>query len=247
MRPVWILVAWLAALPAAAADDPPRRMAFSAPVTVAADGRAEVGPVEGIQGPLADVVRTELARLPYIQANHGGEPIASTVLVDGDVVLVPAGDEFEVFIEGLETQPRLIDWRPADYTAPLLRSRQGGTIALVLQVGADGHVHGSTVAHGKNSHIIAAAREAVADWRFQPPVEGQGFEVGAAFWFHGSWETPSLPDIPCTVPPQGAHLPDDDGCLRITETTGAVSVGRVPHVPHLVRPPAPPSVSGWTR
>lgn len=248
-----LLLAWLAA-PAARAANLPERFAFSAPVTVAADGSVQVGAIEGFQGRLAEVVRAALEDVHFVPAIRGAAPVASTILVDGEAVLVPTGDEFEIAIEGLETQPRLLKWRPADYTVGMVRQRESGAIALLLQVGADGRVQDSTVVHGEHEEMIETARLAVAEWQFQPPVDGQGFEVGAGFWFHGSWENPDLldlPDIPCSVQPQAAHLPGEDGCLRISETTvskgtrsGRASVS-IPFVPHLVRTPAPPSAGGY--
>lgn len=246
-------LAWLAASPSALAADVPERFAFSAPVTVAADGSVQPGTIEGIQGRLAEVVGAALEDASFIPASRDGAPVASTMLVDGEAVLVPVGDGFELAIEGLETQPRLLKWRPADYTMELVRERKSGAIALLLQVGADGRVQDSAVTYGSNKKMTRAARLAVADWQFQPPVEGQGFEVGAAFWFHGSWDDPAflgLPDIPCNVQPQAAHLPGEDGCLRISEATvsrasrSELESGTVPAVPRLVRTPAPPSAGG---
>lgn len=218
MRSAWLLAALLATLPAAAADDT-RRMHFSAPVTVAADGSPEVGALEGIEGPLAEVVQGALRELPFVPASRDGAPVVSTVLLHGSAVLVPVGDEYEVAIEGLETEPRWLARRPADYPIAMARRQEEGTVSLVLQVGTDGRVHDSTVAHGGNRHFIAAARDAVADWRFEPPVEGEVFEVGAAFWFHGHGDGAAVPDVPCDIRPPAAHLPGDDGCLHITETT----------------------------
>lgn len=215
---VLLVLAWLAAAPAVAADDA-RRLSFNAPVTVAADGKPDVGVPEGIEGPLAEVVQGALRGLPFVPASRDGAAVASTVLVHGIAVLVPVGDEYEVAIEGLETEPRLRARRPPDYPIAMARKQEDGVVALVLQVGADGRVHDTTVAHGGNRHFIAAAREAVADWRFEPPVEGLGFEAGAAFWFHGHGDGARLPEVPCSIQPQAAHLPGDDGCLQTTETT----------------------------
>jgi len=253
-RVAMFLLAMLAALPSAMAASVPERFAFSAAVTVAADGSVQVGGIEGFQGRLSEVVHGALGKLDFIPATRGGVPVPSTVLVDGEAVLVPVGDDFEIAIEGLETQPRLLKWRPADYTPEMARERKSGAVALKLQVGADGRVQDSTVTHGSDTDMARAARLAVADWQFQPPVEGHGFEVGAAFWFHGSWDDPAvlaLPEIPCNLQPQGAHLAGEDGCLRISESTIAkasraeVESGKLPVVPLMVRSPAPPSAGGY--
>ena len=229
----------------ALAADTRDRWPFSAPVTVAADGSADLGDVEGVSGPLAEIVQAALAELPYVPATVEGVPVESTVLVDGVAALVPVGDQFEVVLEDVTTQPRLVAWRPADFPLPSLRARQGGVVTLVLRVDGNGRVTDTAVVDGTDSGLADAARTAVADWRFRPPIEGRPFEVGATFWFHGNWEAPVVPESGCTLLPAAAHLPGDDGCLRVTETTGAaVRRGGDPHVPHLVRPPAPPSAGG---
>lgn len=219
MRRALLACAWLAAAPCAAAEGDSRRLPFTTPVTVAADGSADVGPLEGVEGALAEVVQGALRDLPFVPATRDGAPVASIVLLHGTAVLVPVGDEYEVAIEGLETEPRWLARRPADYPIAMARKQEGGTVALVLQVGADGRVRDSTVVRGGNRYFIAATREAVGDWRFEPPIEGHGFEVGAAFWFHGHGDGATFPDVPCNIQPQAAHLPGDDGCLQITETT----------------------------
>lgn len=246
-RVAMILLAMLAALPSAMAANVPERFAFSTAVTVAPDGSVQVGGIEGFQGRLSEIVHGALGKVQFIPATRGGVPVSSTVLLDGEAVLVPVGDDFEIAIEGLETQPRLLKWRPADYTRSMLEDRVSGAVALRLQVGADGRVLDSVVVQGEHETMIEAARLAVADWRFQPPVDGQDFEVGAGFWFHGSWEDPAIPDLPCSVPAQGAHLPGEDGCLRISETTGSVGGSGTysPPVPRQIRTPAPPSAGGY--
>lgn len=232
------------ALPAAASAKVKERMGFGATVTVSADGRVSVGEVEGVQGPLAGVVRDAVAGMDFVPGRVGGAPVDSTVLVDGDVVLDPVDGEYDVILARFETQPRLRAWRPADFPVAELREREDGLVSLVLQVGADGKVTGSDVLSSDGNGFTEAARAAAADWRFEPA--GVPFEVGAAFWFHGNWSYPRVPDVPCTVPARMAHLRGDDGCLRISETTGDIVIrgSGGPYTEVVVRTPAPPSAGG---
>ena len=240
--------AWFAVLVvpfAAAVAKVPERIAFSAPVTVAADGTVKVGEIQGAQGELAVVVRDALADLPYVPGKGlDGQSAASTVLVDGEIEFDREGDEYEVILVDFATQPRLLHWRPADFPVDRLRVEEEGTVSLVLQVAPDGRVTGSEVMSSRHPDFTEAAREAAAKWRFDPP--GEALEVGAGFWFHGNWSYPRAPEIPCPVRARQAHLRGDDGCLRISETTGDVVIwgSGGPYTEYVIRPPAPPSIGG---
>lgn len=237
------VVALLAWHPGVAADFP-ERLPFSAPVTVEADGRASVGALEGVQGKVSGIVRDALSELPYVPGRLEGRAVASTILVDGEVVFDPVGGEFDIVLARFESQPRLLEWRPAAFPASRLRARLDGEVSLILHVGTDGRVTHSDVVSSGHDDFTLAAREAVAGWRFEPAPAA--FEVGAGFWFHGNWAYPELPEIPCPVRARLAHLRGDDGCLRISETTGdTVIIGSGgPYTPLVARTPAPPSAGG---
>ncbi|HEU4813632.1 MAG TPA: energy transducer TonB [Xanthomonadaceae bacterium] len=222
----------------------PERQPFTAPVTVEADGLATVGEVEGVQGKVAGIIREALAELRYVPGHLEGRPIASTVLVDGDVIFDPVAGAFDVVLARFQTQPRLLQWRPADFPASRRGAERDGAVSLVLQVAPDGQVARSDVASSTHEDFTRAAREAVAGWRFEPAPAA--FEVGAAFWFHGNWAYPEVPEIPCPVPARLAHLRGDDGCLRISETTSDIVIhgSGGPYTPYIVRTPAPPSAGG---
>ena len=243
LRPLLCVALALPALAALAKS--PERMAFSAPVTVEADGRVQVGRIEGVQGKLDAVVREALEGLPYVRGrSRDGQPLASTVLTDGEIEFDREGDEYEVILVDFETQPRLLQWRPADFPVDRLRDKEEGFVSLVLHVAADGSVTGSEVLSSRHPDFTEAARAAAADWRFEPP--GEALTVGAGFWFHGNWSYPRAPEIPCTVRARQAHLRGDDGCLRISETTADVVVwgSGGPYTEYVVRPPAPASIGG---
>lgn len=211
------------ASPAAAdgveAESGARTIPFSVVVDVAADGSATAASPLGVTGKLAGIVRDQLAALPYEPATRDGVPVPSTIMVDGDVVLVPDGDAFSIALEDLRSQPVLLDWRPAHFPRDPMRASRDGVVRLRLEVDADGRVVDAAVLEATPG-FADEARAAARDWRFQPPVEGEGFQVGATFWFHGNWPGPPRPEPACDLPPQGAHLAGGDGCMRISETTG---------------------------
>lgn len=242
MRALFFLAMFVVA-PVASADEV-ERLPFAAPVAVAADGTVTVGDMEGIQGPLAEAVRGMLGKLPFVPGRLEGVAVDSQVFVDGVVALHPVGDEFQPKLESVETHPLLQHWRPADYPFEMLRARKDGVATLVLQVGADGRIEDIEVVSRTHRDIAKAARAAAYHWRFAP--QGAGFQVGATFWAHGNATESDIPAVDCPVPVQLAHLPGDDGCLRISETTGLGVRRGDPVVPvrHLLPSPAPRSASG---
>lgn len=241
---VLALLMLLASVPVAAAEEEDQRFRFAAPVTVGADGSVSVGEIEWVQGPLAEVVRAELGKFPYIPGRLEGVAVDSQVLVDGVLLLHPVDGEFQVTLEDVETQPLLMHWRPVDYPVEMLRAGKDGVATLVLQVGPDGRVGDIEVVSRTNRGIARAARVAAINWRFAPT--GTEFEVGATFWAHGNAEATDIPTVDCAVPAQLAHLPGDDGCMRISETTGVRVRRGDPVVPVLryVAAPALPAATG---
>ncbi|HEU4813630.1 MAG TPA: TonB family protein [Xanthomonadaceae bacterium] len=230
----------------AATSEAPRRVPFTSVVTVMGDGRTNVQVPAGVHGRLAEVVSAHLAGLPYNRAMRDGVPVSSTIMVDGDVVLIPAGDEFEIAFSDLRSQPLLLSWRPPDFPREALQAAEGGLVRATLAVDAEGNVAGVQVGSATDDAFERAVRAAVEAWRFQPPVAGEPFVVGADFWFHGNFDGPAAPADECTVAPQGAHLPGENGCLRPSETTGERherGTARTPVV-RTLRAPAPRAAGG---
>ena len=70
-------------------------------------------------------------------------------------------------------QPRLLERIEPEYPPLARQARLQGSVRLRLAVGEDGRVVRSQVLEG-HPLLVAAAREAVSQWRYLPAVDGDG-------------------------------------------------------------------------
>ena len=199
-----------------------RQVSFNVPVTIEAGGRVILGEPQGVQGALAGVVREHLATIEVQPARHDGAPLTSRMELAGTVLLLPVDpDQFEVQLRNVTVRPVLLDWRPPDYPRERLRAGVDGTVEMAVRIGPDGRIVETRVLSSTHGDFTKAVTTVLKQWRFAPLGDAGGLEVSVPFWFHGNWEPTVLKSFDCPRDPDASHVPGQDGCLGLVETTGA--------------------------
>ena len=71
--------------------------------------------------------------------------------------------------QGRTSQVMAVDTPPPDYPLQQACEGIGGIVELMIEVGVDGTVQGSSIARSSNvPELDASAQEAVKKWRFEP-------------------------------------------------------------------------------
>lgn len=198
---------------------------FSAPVTVSATGKATIGELSGVQGQLAEAVRSQLAVLQYVPARRDGVAVDRTTHVTGSAVLAPLADgTFDMRLHGVTLAPKLATVTPPRYPPGRVRSGDDGSVEVAVLVGADGRIKGTRTVASSGGDFEKALRQAMRQWRFEPNPGAEDVEVTIPVWFHVG-DNAGPPQFQCELDPRRAHVAGQSGCVDRLEITGS-PVGR---------------------
>jgi TonB family protein len=205
-----------------------RRGWFTAPVTVAADGRAEIGTIEGVSGRLADAVRSRLVTRRFVPAQKDGVPVSSTSQLQGTVLLTPAqGDAYAVGLEHvmLLQGPLALKLDPPSFPPQMYKERVSASVELALRVGSDGRVEEVRTINASHPEFDAAVRKAVRRWRFKPSPASPagGAWVTVPVWFHTGFgrQAPFPPQFKCEPDLSYARIEGQNGCMDMIVVTAS--------------------------
>lgn len=212
----------VASLPSVAGE--PKRLYFSADVTIDAAGIATVSRVSGAKGPLANALESQLEGRVYFPAREEGRLAESTTTIYATAVLTPVGDDdIAVSIEGVRLWPATPRLHPPHYPAEMARKGLGGVGVVAFSVGADGHPRNPHMLQVSDPRIEEQIMSAVKRWRFTPEtIAGRpsSEEVAVPIWFRPEGDVSPPPDFAC--PPVGARAYADEnanGCMDRIEIT----------------------------
>lgn len=206
----------------AASPDRGLQGTFSAPVTVAADGRATIGQIDGIQGALATAVRSQLAAMRFVPARVGDSAVDVRSHLVGGVLLEPRGDgEFDVRLQGVALAPRLVRVQTPRYPPTRLRQGASDLVELLVRVGADGRIEAVRTVASTHRDVEKAVRQVLPRWRFEPMADVEAIEVVVPVWFHAGSADVAPPTFTCARVPGQAYAEDQSGCMDLIEVFGS--------------------------
>lgn len=196
--------------------EPHLQASFTAEVTVHADGRADIGPLSGVQGQLAALVEEEVARLDFVPALRSGSPATTSSTMTGYVRLLPADEEtYALALSHVSLMPlgsTPVKQTPPLYPRQMMRSGKEGAVEITLRVDAQGRVVEATTVMSTHAAFEKAVRDAMRHWRFLPTSEETVFTVPVSFRMAGTTGE-GLPGFQCAVLPANAHVEGQDGCV----------------------------------
>ena len=193
---------------------------FSAPVTVSATGKATIGELSGVQGQLAEAVRSQLVVLQYVPARRDGVAVDRATHVAGSAVLTPLPDgTFDMRLQGVTLAPKLAALNPPRYPSGQMRHGKDGSVEVAVLVGADGRIKGTRTIASSGGDFEKAVRQAMRQWRFEPNAGAEDVEVTIPVWFYVG-DNAGLPQFQCELDPRRAHVAGQSGCLDRLEITG---------------------------
>lgn len=202
-----------------AEDEKPLKGDFTAKVTVDAEGHVAVREITGLTGVLADEVRSQLAASRFLPALRHGLPAATTVPVDGEVVITPVeNSRYAVRLSETRVAPQLNTADPPRYPATRYRTGASGTVELRLRVGPNGRILDVKAVSSSHPDYEAAVRSALKRWRFAPLPEGlPEMTVGLPVWFRVEGRDVRKPAFECASDATAARVEDQSGCLDMIE------------------------------
>lgn len=198
------------------------RTAFSAQVTVAADGIPVVGDVSGMTGPGAQAVRSRLAARKYTPAHVDGIAVAATTYMRGTAVLTPLdNDQYSIGLEDLSFAPAYQAVAELPYPAKMAVAHQTGTVELKLRIDRDGHATVLKTMSASSADFERAVRDMVPKLRFKPQALGGQLvdveiDLPVWFWFYGK-RPESRPSFQCSGDEKLPRAEGDTGCLGMIE------------------------------
>lgn len=219
--PGWCLVLMISCsllVPQAWGNDPEASLQawFTGEVTVHADGRVDVGPLSGVQGQLAELVKQEVSRLDFVPAHRSGSPTTTVSALKGHVQLLPAEeDTYALALEHVSLMPvgsNLVEHVPPRYPSQMMRRGKGGAVEMALRVDAQGLVAQATTIMSTDPAFEKAVRDAMRQWRFLPAGEESVFTLPVVFRMPGKSDG-TLPAFQCVVSPTNAHIAGQHGCV----------------------------------
>lgn len=197
-------------------SETPLQAWFTGDVTVHADGHADIGPLSGVQGQLAELVKEEVSRLKFVPALRSGSPTTTVSTLSGNVQLLPAEeDTYALALKHVSLMPR--GSKPVDLTPPLYprnmaRNGKAGAVELELRVDAHGRVAEATTILSTDAAFEDAVRDAARQWRFLPTGEEAVFTMPVSFRMADTTDD-RLPAFKCAVSPGNAHVAGQQGCV----------------------------------
>jgi len=233
MHRFWLaLLAGLASTTAISAElkEEPQIVDVTAPIEIAADGHAEIGEIEGASEKLAQFARTLLSKQRYLPAQREGKPVTSSSSVVAELLLVPAGDRFEVSLGSVRVGPRAQHFSRPDYS-PDVAVRKGiieRVVLLRIKVDEEGRPVASTVVAPTERTFERDAIRAVRNWRFdQLLIDGEpvAYEVIQPFWFH-EYKKGNVPAFQCPTNDTIPRADTQNDCQEPVEVTGLRVPGR---------------------
>lgn len=215
-----MLLAAAAASTAGTVPPESRSAPFHGMVNVAEDGRLRVERIEGVSGALADAVRSQLETRPAKPAVRDGRAVAMQAPVAGRVVLTPAGDDFDVSIDGVTLRPAAISRVPVLYPVEFLRNERAGWVEVEFALDAGGAPVDITAIGTSHAGFSKALTQPLKRWRFSTDaVEvGRRFRLAARF---GTDAKQPTPDFQCPVDPAYPHFDGPDGCVDTVSIHGS--------------------------
>lgn len=216
--PLALMITCSLVVPQAWGNDPnaPLQGWFSGEVTVRADGRADLGPLSGVQGKVAELVKDEVSRLKFVPAQRSGVPATTVSSLRGKILLLPAEkDTFALALEHVSLMP--VGSTPVEHTPPLyprhmVRRGKAGAVEMLLQVDARGRVAEATTIMSTDPAFEKAVRDAARQWKFLPTGEETVFTVPVLFRMPGTRDD-RLPAFQCAVLARNAHIAGQLGCV----------------------------------
>lgn len=79
------------------------------------------------------------------------------------------------------TEPRAVEKAPPSYPEEAQKERVQGAVVLEATIATDGRVSETAVVEDPDARLTAAAREAVAKWRFEPARDAKGNPVAVRY------------------------------------------------------------------
>lgn len=79
------------------------------------------------------------------------------------------------------TEPRVVEKAPPQYPEEARKEKVQGAVVLEATIETDGKVSETTVVEDPDARLTAAAREAVAKWRFEPARDAKGKPVAVRY------------------------------------------------------------------
>lgn len=215
---VVLMVACSLLVPQAWGSDPetPLQAWFTGEVAVHADGRADVGPLSGVQGQLAELVKDEVSRLKFVPALRSGSPTTTVSTLTGYVQLLPAEeDTYALALKHVSLMPlgsTPVEHIPPRYPSQMARTGKGGAVEMELRVDARGRVAEATTIMSTDAAFEKAVRDAARQWKFLPTGEETVFTMPVSFRMAGTTDD-RLPAFKCAVSPRNAHVAGQQGCV----------------------------------
>ncbi|WP_457096384.1 TonB family protein [Lysobacter sp. P5_B9] len=217
-----VVAALLASATVAAGDEQERYVAFSAHISVAADGRATIGELTGPTGALAQAIEARLAETRFAPAKQDGAPVVADALVHGRAVLVPVNaDEYEISLRGLTTRPAFRSASVPIYAPDRVRAGASGTVELLVHIDARGHVRDTTVVSSSHPSFTQSVLSASKPWHFGPQV-GDISVVVPIIFRNASFPrgNSAKPKFECALDESRPNVVGDTGCTDFIEVVG---------------------------
>jgi len=79
------------------------------------------------------------------------------------------------------TEPQVVEKAPPKYPDEARKERVQGAVVLEATIETDGRVSETAVVEDPDARLTAAAREAVAKWRFEPARDAKGKPVAVRY------------------------------------------------------------------
>jgi TonB family protein len=198
---------------------------FSAPVTIRATGQAEVGPVSGVHGSLAEAVRTKLMQVEIVPARIGGAAVDARMVMDGRAVLTPIdGGTYALALEGVMLMPPgavqdvLV---PPRFPAEMFTRGLEGSVELELTVDGAGRIVDMRTVSSTHAAFETAVRAAGKRWKFKASGDVARFSMPFVFRLAEKGSPPLQPKFECALAAGQAHVVGQNGCLPTIEVTGS--------------------------
>lgn len=198
---------------------------FSAPVTISATGKAGIGEISGVQGALADAVRTHLARVDIVPARRDGVAVESRMLISGRAVLTPAdADDYALALDNLSVMPAATATQlltPPKFPVDMYARNREGSVELQLGVDEAGRITSIRTVASTDASFEKAVLSAAKSWTFKPSGETAQFSVPVSFRLAEKRKTTARPKFECPLPAGQAYIAGQNGCISMIEVTGS--------------------------
>lgn len=221
-KSVFLLATSLASPFAFAGNDGAKALAFTARVSVAADGRAMVSDVVGPKGTLAQVVASRLAGIRFVPAKRNGTPFAAEAPLHGRVVLTPVGtDDYDVSVRDVTTRPFWKSARPPDYPPDRIRAGGPGAVEIRVRVDVQGRVSEVVTVSSTHASFEQSVRRVATQWRFAPQPAETTVVVPVVFGEYPSRAAADFkPSFLCVPDETRPNVEGDTGCAHRLEVSG---------------------------